>query len=276
MGSLKDKIKTTWWTMLVGTVAIAGFPPLAGFFSKDEILWKAFASERGHWLLWLVGAVAAGMTSFYMFRMMFLTFYGKSRMTHEVEHHVHESPASMTVVLQVLAVGSVVAGWLGIPHVIGHLVHVGNAFEHFLEPVFEHPVKIGSHGEESIEWLLMGVSVAIALAGLMLARQFYLENPALPENLMNRFRGLYTTLLNKYWVDEIYDAVIVQPVKLISTYLLWKFVDVIIIDGIVNGAGTLVQANGSWLKRFQSGYARAYGAWILFGAVAIVAYMTFA
>jgi NADH-quinone oxidoreductase subunit L len=276
MGSLKDKIKTTWWTMLVGTVAIAGFPPLAGFFSKDEILWKAFASDRGHWLLWLVGAVAAGMTSFYMFRMMFLTFYGKSRMTHEVEHHVHESPPSMTVVLQVLAVGSVVAGWLGIPHVIGHLVHVGNAFEHFLEPVFEHPVKIGSHGAESLEWLLMGVSVAIALAGLMLARQFYLANPALPENLMNRFRGVYTTLLNKYWVDEMYNAVIVQPVKLISTYLLWKFVDVIIIDGVVNGAGTLVRANGTWLKRFQSGYARAYGGWILFGAVAIVAYMTFA
>jgi len=173
-------------------------------------------------------------------------------------------------------VGSVAAGWLGIPHVIGHLVHVGNAFEHFLEPVFEHPVKISSHGEESMEWLLMGVSVAIALAGLMLARQFYLANLALPENLMNRFRGLYTTLLNKYWVDEIYNAVIVQPVKLISTYLLWKFVDVLIIDGIVNGAGTLVRANGSWLKRFQSGYARAYGAWILFGAVAIVAYMTFA
>jgi NADH-quinone oxidoreductase subunit L len=119
MGGLKDKIRTTWGTMLVGTVAIAGFPPLAGFFSKDEILWKAFASERGHWLLWLVGAVAAGMTSFYMFRMMFLTFYGKSRMTHEVEHHVHESPASMTVVLQVLAVGR---WWRvgGNPHVIGH------------------------------------------------------------------------------------------------------------------------------------------------------------
>jgi NADH-quinone oxidoreductase subunit L len=276
MGSLKDKIKTTWWTMLVGTVAIAGFPPLAGFFSKDEILWKAFASERGHWLLWVVGAVAAGMTSFYMFRMIFLTFYGKSRMTHEVEHHVHESPASMTGVLQVLAVGSVVAGWLGIPHVIGHLVHVGNAFEHFLEPVFEHPVKIASHGSEAAEWGLMAVSVGIATVGLLVARQFYLTNPALPENLMNRFRGLYTTLLNKYWVDEIYNSVIVQPVKFISTYLLWKFVDVIVIDGIVNGAGTLVRANGSWLKRFQSGYARAYGAWILFGAVAIVAYMTFA
>ncbi len=243
MGSLKDKIKTTWWTMLVGTVAIAGFPPLAGFFSKDEILWKAFASERGHWLLWLVGAVAAGMTSFYMFRMMFLTFYGKSRMTHEVEHHVHESPASMTLPLQVLAVGSVVAGWLGIPHVIGHLVHVGNAFEHFLEPVFEHPVKIGSHGEESLEWLLMGVSVAIALAGLMLARQFYLANPALPENLMNRFRGLYTTLLNKYWVDEIYDALIVNRTKGLGT-LLARF-DLGVIDGGVNGSAWLTRTTAS-------------------------------
>src|SRR5262245_17557900 len=275
MGGLKDKIRTTWWTMLAGTIAIAGFPPLAGFFSKDEILWKAFASDRGHPLLWLVGAVAAGMTSFYMFRMRFLTFYGKSRMSHEVEHHVHESPASMTVPLQVLAVGSVVAGWIGIPHVMGHLVHIGNAFEHFLEPVFEHPVKIGSHGSEGAEWGLMGASVGIALVGLLVARQFYLVNPALPEKLMNRFRGIYTTLLNKYWVDEIYDAVIVQPIKLVSTYILWKFADVLVIDGIVNGAGRLVRANGGWLKRFQSGYARAYGAWILFGAVAVVAYLSF-
>ena len=295
MGSLKNKIKTTWWTMLVGTVAIAGFPPLAGFFSKDEILWKAFASDRGHWALWLVGAVAAGMTSFYMFRMMFLTFYGKSRMTHEVEHHVHESPASMTVVLQVLAVGSVVAGWLGIPHVIGHLVHVGNAFEHFLEPVFEHPVKIGSHGEESLEWLLMGVSVAIALAGLMLARQFYLANPALPENLMNRFRGLYTTLLNKYWVDEIYDALIVNRTKGLGT-LLARF-DLGVIDGGVNGSAWLTRATASvsgfldfWvvdfavrrsdliyylsypIRRMQTGVVQNYAAYTVGGIVLLVSY----
>jgi len=275
MGGLKGKIRTTWWTMLVGTVAIAGFPPLAGFFSKDEILWKAFASERGHWVLWLVGAVAAGLTSFYMFRMLFLTFYGASRMSHEVEHHVHESPGSMTGVLQVLAVGSVVAGWLGIPHVIGHVVHVGNAMERFLEPVFEHPVKIESHGSAGAEWGLMGLSVGIALVGLGVARQFYLANPALPEQWMNRFRGLYTTLLNKYWVDELYDAFIVQPVKIVSTYLLWKFVDVLVIDGFANGAGKLVRASGGGLKYFQSGYARAYGTWILFGAVAVVAYMAF-
>ena len=295
MGSLKDKIKTTWWTMLVGTVAIAGFPPLAGFFSKDEILWKAFASERGHWLLWVVGAVAAGMTSFYMFRMMFLTFYGKSRMTHEVEHHVHESPASMTVPLQVLAVGSVVAGWLGIPHVIGHLVHVGNAFEHFLEPVFEHPVKIGSHGSEAAEWGLMGISVGIATVGLLVARQFYLTNPALPENLMNRFRGLHTTLLNKYWVDEIYDALIVNRTKGLGT-LLGRF-DLGVIDGGVNGSAWLTRLTASisgfldfWvvdfavrrsdliyylsypMRRLQTGVIQNYAAFTVGGILLLVSY----
>jgi NADH-quinone oxidoreductase subunit L len=276
MGGLKDKIGRTWWTMLVGTVAIAGFPPLAGFFSKDEILWQAFSSERGHWVLWLVGAVAAGMTSFYMFRMMFLAFYGKSRLAPEVEHHVHESPASMTVPLMVLAAGSAVAGWVGIPHVLGqYLGHLPNAFEHFLEPVFEHPVQLGGHGSEGVEWGLMILSVGIAATGLMLARLFYLQNPALPETLMNRFRGLYTTLLNKYWVDEIYDALIVNPVKLISTYVLWKFADVFIIDGIVNATGKTTQTIGGALKHFQSGYTRAYAGWILFGAVVLVAYISF-
>ena len=277
MGGLKDKIRTTWWTMLVGTVAIAGFPPLAGFFSKDEILWKAFSSERGHWLLWLVGTVAAGMTAFYMFRMLYLTFYGKSRLSPEVEHHVHESPASMTVPLRVLAMGSVVAGWVGIPHVIGqYLGHLPNALEHFLEPVFEHPVKLGAgHGTEAVEWGMMGLSVGLALGGMLLARWFYLQKPALPEQLMNRFRGLYITLLNKYWVDEIYDTLIVRPVKLISTYVLWKFVDVGVIDGIVNGTARVAQATGGQLKHFQSGYTRAYAGWILFGAVLVVAYLSF-
>ena len=143
MGGLKGKIRTTWWTMLAGTLAIAGFPPLAGFFSKDEILWKAYSSPRGHWLLWGMGAAAAAMTSFYMFRMLYLTFYGRPRMTAEVEHHVHESPASMTVPLQVLAVGSVVAGWVGIPQLLGRwLGHLPNGFEQWLEPVFEHPVRL--------------------------------------------------------------------------------------------------------------------------------------
>src|SRR5262245_5328986 len=295
MGSLKEKIRTTWWTMLVGTVAIAGFPPLAGFFSKDEILWKAFSSERGHWVLWVVGALAAGMTSFYMFRMMFLTFYGKSRMEHEVEHHVEEWPWVMTGVLQVLAVGSVVAGWLGIPHVMGHILHVGNAFEHFLEPVFEHPVKIASHGSEGAEWGLMAVSVGIATVGFLLARQFYLVNTELPEKLMTRFRGLYTTLLNKYWVDEIYDALIVNRTKGLGT-LLARF-DLGVIDGGVNGSAWLTRLTASvsgfldfWvvdfavrrsdliyylsypMRRMQTGIIQNYAAYTVAGILLLVSY----
>jgi NADH-quinone oxidoreductase subunit L len=274
MGGLKGKIKTTWWTMLVGTVAIAGFPPLAGFFSKDEILWQAWASERGHWGLWLVGVVAAAMTSFYMFRMLFLTFYGESRMSAEVEHHVHESPGSMTVPLRVLAVGSVVAGWVGIPHVLGqYLGHVGNGIEGFLEPVFRNPVGVGEgHGSEGMEWLLMGVSVGMAVLGLLVARSFYLKNPALPERLKSRYRALYTTLLNKYWIDEIYDTLFVQPIKIVSTYLLWKFCDAFLIDGAVNGTGQIIGRTGRILRRLQSGSTRAYATWILFGAVIVVFY----
>jgi NADH-quinone oxidoreductase subunit L len=272
MGGLKGKIPRTWWTMLVGTVAIAGFPPLAGFFSKDEILWRAWAS--GHGVVWGVGALAAGMTSFYMFRMLYLTFYGESRMSAEVAHHVHESPGSMTGVLVVLAVGSVVAGWVGIPHVLGqYLGQVGNGIEGFLEPVFRTGVETAEgHGSEGMEWLLMGVSVGMAVLGLLLARSFYLKNPALPERLKQRYRALYTTLLNKYWVDEIYDSLFVQPIKILSTYLLWKFCDATVIDGAVNGTGQMIRSTGGLLRRLQSGSTRSYAAWILFGAVVVVVY----
>ena len=210
MGGLKDKIRTTWWTMLVGTVAIAGFPPLAGFFSKDEILWRTFSS--GHRLLWLVGAVAAGMTSFYMFRMLILTFYGKPRMSPEVEHHVHESPGSMTGPLQVLAIGSIVAGWLGIPHVIGHIsgrcaACVGAVSGTGVCAVARGRGAAGERGDGVGD---DGGGAGNSVVGLLLARAFYVENPELPERLMIRFRGLYITLLNKYWVDEIYDALIVN------------------------------------------------------------------
>jgi NADH-quinone oxidoreductase subunit L len=297
MGGLKGKIRTTWWTMLVGTVAIAGFPPLAGFFSKDEILWQAWASERGHVGLWLVGAVAAGMTSFYMFRMLFLTFYGERRMSAEVEHHVHESPGSMTGVLTVLAVGSVVAGWVGIPHVMGqYLGHIPNRIEGFLEPVFRNPVGVGEgHGGEGMEWLLMGVSVGVALVGLLLARSFYLKNPALPERLMSRYRALYTTLLNKYWVDEIYDTLFVNRTKDLGR-LLGSF-DLGVVDGIVNGSAWLTRATASvsgfldyWvvdfavrrsdliyylsypLRRLQTGLVQNYAAFTIAGILVLVGY----
>jgi NADH-quinone oxidoreductase subunit L len=274
MGGLKEKIPTTWWTMLAGTLAIAGIPPLAGFFSKDEILWQAFSSPRGHWGLWLVGVMAAGMTSFYMFRMIFLTFYGKGRMKAEVAQHVHESPWNMTLALQVLAVGAVGAGWVGIPAVLGRGLGIENGWERFLEPVFDNPgIKLAGHGSAGLELGAMGVSVGVALAGWWLAHTFYLKELAWPERLMTRYRGLYLTLLNKYWVDEIYDWLFVKPIKFSSTYLLWKFFDVFIVDGSVNGLAKVAQSCGGLLKNFQSGYIRSYGTWILLGGVLVVGYL---
>ncbi|MBI2149389.1 MAG: NADH-quinone oxidoreductase subunit L, partial [Acidobacteria bacterium] len=168
MGALKDKIPITFWTMAIGTLAIAGTPGLAGFFSKDEILWKAFSSSQGHAVLWLIGAAVAGMTAFYMFRLLFMTFFGESRVDHHTEHHIHESPRTMTTPLIVLAIGSIVAGYVGIPLWLGGT----NAFEHFLEPVFE-PLPV-EHAEEThyshaFEGSMALVSVAIAGLGVWLA-----------------------------------------------------------------------------------------------------------
>ncbi len=198
-------------------------------------------------------------------------------MSAEVEHHVHESPGSMTGPLQILAIGSIVAGWLGIPPLIGHyLGDVPHVLERFMEPVFAP--SLGEevlHGSEAMEWGMTGVALGIAVVGFLLARAFYVENPELPERLMTRFRGLYITLLNKYWVDEIYDALIVNPIHWISTNLLWNFVDVKVIDGTVNGAGEFVRGSGSLLRKLQSGYIRSYAGWILLGAVFLVALLSF-
>ena len=198
-------------------------------------------------------------------------------MSPEVEHHVHESPGSMTGPLQILAIGSIAAGWLGIPRVFGqYLGSIPHVLERFMEPVFAP--SLGDevlHGSEAMEWGMTGVALGIAVVGFLLARAFYVENPELPERLMTRYRGLYLTLLNKYWVDEIYDALIVNPIQWISTNLLWHFVDVKVIDGTVNGAGELVRGSGSLLRRLQSGYIRSYAGWILLGAVFLVALLSF-
>ncbi len=298
MGGLKSRIPITFWTMMFGTLAIAGFPPLAGFFSKDEILWRALSSSQGHVLLWGVGILAAGMTSFYMFRMMFLTFLGKSRVSAEVERHVHESPYVMTVPLGLLAVGAVASGWVGIPHVIGqYLFHFSQHFEHFLAPVFAHPVKVeAGHGSESLEWGLMLLSVAIALVGLLVARHFYLTNPAVPDRLMTRCKHVYTTLLNKYWVDELYDALFVNRTKDLGNRLAGF--DNSVVDGAVNGSAWLTRVTASisgffdyWfvdlavrrsdliyyfsfpLRRIQTGIIQNYAALTIGGILLIVGYL---
>ena len=182
MGALKDKIPITHWTMWVGSVAIAGIPGLAGFFSKDEILWQAYSSPQGSKVLWLVGLVTAGLTAFYMWRLMNMTFYGKSRVAPEVAAHIHESPPSMWVPLVTLAVGSVFAGWLGVPK-LWALGERFQAFEHWLEPAFAsaavEAAKEGAH-DASTEWILMAVSVAVAIIGIVIARWFYHRKPRNP------------------------------------------------------------------------------------------------
>jgi NADH-quinone oxidoreductase subunit L len=216
MGGLRSKMPRTHLTMLIGCIAIAGIPPLAGFVSKDEILWSAFRVGGYGQIVWGVGFAAAAMTAFYMFRLYWMTFGGRFRGGHEAEHHVHESPASMTVPLMILAAGSLFAGFLGWPAALGG----SNRFEHFLEPVFEpahhglREVFSATIPGHSTEYLLMIASVAIAAAGIFVATRNYQWQPAVAERLATSFAGAHRVLTNKYYVDEFYNAVFVRGVVL--------------------------------------------------------------
>jgi NADH-quinone oxidoreductase subunit L len=254
MGGLDKKIKYTYYTMLIATLAIAGIFPFAGFFSKDEILGRAF--DR-FFLLWIVGFITAGLTAFYMFRMLFLTFFGYCRADEHVEKHIHESPWPMTVPLMILAGFSIIGGWIGWPEVIGG----ENRFEKFLDPILKGVVP--ETGEVNIvhhavlkELLLMGASLTIAAAGIFLAYQFYCTKRIVPELVAKKLPKLYQLLLHKYYVDEIYDAAIVDRTKDLGTGLGW--LDANVIDGLgVNGAG--------WLARFGSTLSMWWDKWIIDG-----------
>ncbi|HUO41272.1 MAG TPA: NADH-quinone oxidoreductase subunit L, partial [Mycobacterium sp.] len=231
MGGLANRLPWTHAVMLTATLAIAGVPPLAGFFSKDEILSKAFAS--GHYGVWAVGLLAALLTAFYMFRLYILTFRGPSRVSHEAEHHLHESPPSMIAPLVVLAALSVIGGWVGLPFQAG-----GHLFERWMRPVMEsgavgqalaqaagHGGMVGGAAHElspGTEWTLIVLSVVVALAGIVAAFRVYLQSPGMATTLRERFAGVHRTLLNKYWVDELYDAIVVRPLFAFSD-LLWRF-----------------------------------------------------
>ena len=254
MGGLARLMPWTHKTFLVGTLAIGGFPPLAGFFSKDAVLWGAWNYANYGRVLWFVGVLAASFTSFYMFRLLILTFYGTPRYTEQEVHHVHESPSSMLIPLVILAVCSIVAGFAGVP------------------PVFGYEVKSESPGTTAIQLILMAVSTGAALAGAGLAYLFYIARPTLPETLSAKAQSMYSILLNKFYVDEIYDSVIVWPVVRMSSEFLWKFVDAFMIDGAVNGIGQLVRGSGSGLRYMQSGYVRTYAGWILLGGVLVIAW----
>jgi NADH-quinone oxidoreductase subunit L len=260
MGGLKNKIPITHWTMWVGSVAIAGIPGLAGFFSKDEILWQAYSSPQGSKMLWAIGLATAAMTAFYMWRLMNLTFYGKPRMRPEVAAHIHESPKTMTVPLVALAVGSVLAGWLGTPK-LWNLGENFRAFENWLSPAFASAAAEAIHeGEHSagIEWILMGFSVAIAVIGIIVARYFYHRRPEIPDSLEKSLKPLHGLLYNKWYVDEIYDFLFVNGLCKGGGQLCSDF-DCTVVDGGVNGAG--------WLTRFISRVSMWWDTWVVDGAV---------
>ena len=261
MGALWSKIPITAKTMLAGTLAISGAPLLSGFFSKDEILWQSFASPYGSALLWGVGILTAGMTAFYMFRLFFMTFFGTSRVPHEVEHHLHESPKVMTYPLIALAAGAVAAGWIGWPGVLGG----SNHFEHFLEPIFENPaLRPAEHHAWSLEFGLMFGSVVVAAIGVFIAYRWYVKNPEIPERVARKAGPLYRLVLDKYRIDELYDLLFVNPIK-ISGNALAAF-DLGVIDGVVNGAG--------WTTRMTAELSRIWDLYVIDGVVNLIAFVT--
>jgi NADH-quinone oxidoreductase subunit L len=286
MGGLKKKTPVTFWTFFFATLAIAGIPPFSGFFSKDEILWQAFSSPHGHFLLWFVGAVAAGMTAFYMFRAVFMTFWGECRADEHVKHHIHESPRIMTGPLTVLMVLSIIGGWIGIPHVLGG----GNQFHEFLAPVIgggAEPAKAhaaisllsqawasgGESGGHSavLEIVMMLVSIGIALTGIGIAYLFYVRNPALPKRLAERRKGLYQMVFNKYYVDEIYEVLFVNSLKRMGTGL-WRGFDEFVIDGTVNGIAYLIGWISDGLRKVQTGFVQNYAFSMVIGGVILAVY----
>jgi len=270
MGGLKDKIRWTYWTFLAGALALSGFPFFSGFFSKDEILWKAY-QNAGFWL-WLVGIVTAFMTAFYSFRAVFVPFWGQSRLDKKIAHHVHESPRVMIVPLVLLAVLAFLGGYMGLPHFLG-----GSAVEGFLSPVFAaeegtHAVEVGAHtAGVGLEVAFLGISVVVALAGIGLAYFMYVARPTVPVALARGLGPLYILLSNKYYIDELYMAVLVNPLKGLAGWLARVF-DARGIDGLVNGLAAFFGWSGQTTRQVQTGSVRHYALSILLGVVVMVGY----
>jgi NADH-quinone oxidoreductase subunit L len=302
MGGLRKQIPVTFWVMTIATFAIAGFPPLAGFFSKDEILGAAFTSPYGGHILWAVGLATAGLTSFYMFRLWFMTFFGEYRGeaaghgapahdAHSGRGHggVHESPKVMVIPLAILAVLSVIGGYVGVPGSLGG----NNHFDHFLGPVFRSTLpaensqtQMGEKGATeqttegtepkeaaSKELMFTGISVAAAFLGLALAWLLYYRSPDLPDRIVQRIAGLYDVVCHKYYVDEIYAALVVKPLINGSTSFLWQGVDRKIIDDTVNNAADGARHVSDEVRHMQSGNLRSYAGWVAAGSAVLIAYM---
>ncbi|PLY00440.1 MAG: NADH-quinone oxidoreductase subunit L [Desulfuromonas sp.] len=267
MGGLRKKMPITYTTFLISTLAIAGIPGLSGFFSKDEILWFALKSHQGSVYLWLVGAIAAGMTAFYMFRLVFMTFHGEQRTDARAKDHIPESPWVITLPLVILATLAALGGYIGIPAAFGKGLH---RLEHFLHPVFGKTQAV-AHGTHAFEFTMMGVSVGIAVVGIFLAWIMYIKSPELPGKFVAKFQGAWRTLFNKWYVDEIYDALFVNPCKRLGTFL-WKGVDANVVDGAVNGTGAVVKFLSSALRLTQTGVVHNYALSMVIGVLLVVGF----
>jgi NADH-quinone oxidoreductase subunit L len=268
MGGLKQALPLTYWTFLIGALAIAGVPGLAGFFSKDEILHETLAA--GHPVLFTIGLATSLLTAIYMFRLFFLTFLGQDYAVNPANpaylarhEHVHDPPPAMASALVVLAIGSVAAGWLAF----------GGRFEHFLHlPAHEATAEPSNR----LETALMIVSSVVALAGIGIAWFLFVRSRDAASRIAERFAGISRLLAHKYYVDEIYDALIVQPLRILSEEGLWKWLDVRVVDGAVNGAGVLVARAAAVMRRAQTGSVRAYAASLFLGLVLILGYYLWA
>jgi NADH-quinone oxidoreductase subunit L len=291
MGGLRKYLPYTFWSMTVATFAIAGLPPFAGFFSKDRILWSAWSS--GNHIIWLVGVVTAGMTSFYMFRLWFLTFFGEYRgpnpetaghghdadAQHAGDHGhgaPHESPWVMVVPLMILALLSAVGGWVGVPHSL----HGSDHFEAFLAPVFQAASAgtvasepASEAGGSSTELIFSAISVGLVALGFLLAWYLYYKRPDLPARMAKAAGGLYTLVLDKYKIDELYGAVIIQPLIALSTNVFWKGIDRGLIDRAVDDGAEGALETSDAVRHMQSGNIRSYAGWVAVGATAVIAFM---
>ena len=307
MGGLRTKIPWTFWTMTIATFAIAGIPPFAGFFSKDEILWRAYQTS---WVYWFIGLFTAFLTSLYMFRLWFMTFFGEYRGAAESSHHdpaddlvhadtragapaphghghggIHESPRLMVVPLVVLAVLSFTGGWIGVPASLGG----SNRFDKFLGPVF-HATSLGAEGHgvttpenesegpeaqagRATELIFTGISVFAGLLGFLLAWLLYYRNPQLPQQIAAGLGGLYQAVVHKYYIDELYAALFVKPLIAGSALILWHGIDQDVIDATLDNSAHGAREVSDSVRHMQSGNLRSYAGWVAAGAAAVIAYM---
>jgi NADH-quinone oxidoreductase subunit L len=269
MGGLKKYMPTTYKVFVIATLSITGIPFLSGFFSKDEILWKAYQHGDLGKFLWFLGTVAALLTAFYSWRLIYMTFHGKFRGTPEQEKHLHESPPVITVPLWCLAIGAVFAGYVGIPPIF---VEHGDKIGEFLAPVLGHSEGHGTHAEE---YFVIFASIFVALAGWFIAHIMYMKKTDLPQKLGSRFEPVHKLLYNKYWIDELYNKTLIQPTLKAAEKVILGFFDKIVIEGVVNGVPAVIGVFSQGIRKVQTGLLSNYGLVMALGALCFIGYLIF-